>query len=103
MEMGFTKSLKLFHFFTNGKTIQKLISFKITSIVIDSETTLFFSGTPPAEIDQRYLFNLKNGLCKFYLIGMGLKEQILALSNVQKTVGQAGSLEKVRVFAKLVG
>lgn len=88
MEMGFARHLKLFEFFTNGQVIQRYISFKITNIVVDSETALFFSGVPPAEIDQRYLFYIKSGLCKFFQGGLGRPEQIFALSNMQKTVGQ---------------
>ena len=88
LEIGFTKHLAVFDFFTNGKTIQRLISFKISSIVVDSETMITFADTPPSEIDQRFMYHIKKGLCKFFQIRSGLQEQVIALSNLKKTVGQ---------------
>lgn len=48
--MGFVKKLKLIQYFSNFELIEKLVSMKITSFIIDSDTTLFTAGTPPAAI-----------------------------------------------------
>lgn len=43
------------------------MSMKISSMIIDSDTTLFRAGTPPADIEQRYLYHFKDGLAKFFI------------------------------------
>jgi hypothetical protein len=48
--MGFVKNLKLIQYFSHSELIEKLVSIKITSVIIDSDTTLFTAGTPPAAI-----------------------------------------------------
>lgn len=65
--MGFVKNLKLMRFFSNGELLIRLMSLKISTIVIDADTTLFSAGSPPADIDQRYLYHFKDGLAKFFI------------------------------------
>lgn len=65
--MGFVKNLTLIRFFSKHYLIEKLMSMKISSMIIDSDTTLFKAGTPPADIEQRYLYHFKDGLAKFFI------------------------------------
>lgn len=87
--MGFINrsKLKLLSFFPNNELLVRLVSLKISSIVIDNGTNLFKSGTPPIDIEQRYLYHFKDGLAKFYK-EVNNEEYTLALSNAKKTIGQ---------------
>lgn len=85
--MQFVKNLKLLTFFSNHDLLLRLISLKVTSNIIDSDRILFTVGVPPASIEQRYLYHFKDGLAKFF-IQNGKEEYTIALSNIQRTVGQ---------------
>ena len=64
--MGFARNLRFFQFLTHGQLIQRMISFKISSVVVDSETIITFAGQSPSQTDLRYIFHIKSGLCKFF-------------------------------------
>ena len=65
--MQFIKNLKLFNFFEQQGLLIKILSFKVTSTVIDSDRTLFKAGSAPIDMEQRYMYYFKDGLAKFYI------------------------------------
>lgn len=89
IEIGFVNktNFKLLAFFPNRELLIRLISMKINSIVIDNGTSLILAGATPGDLEQRYIYHFKDGLAKFYL-EFHKEEYTLALSNVQRTIGQ---------------
>jgi hypothetical protein len=87
IEMEFIKNLRLFTFFSHSQLLLKILSFKVTTSVIDTDRTLFIAGTPPVDMNQRFLYYFKDGLAKFY-IQNNKSEYTISMSNFQRTVGQ---------------
>jgi hypothetical protein len=85
--MQFIKKLKLFTLFSSSELLLKILSYKVTSHVIDSDRIIFKAGTLPIDIEQRYLYYFKEGLAKFY-IQNNKSEYTISMSNLQKAVGQ---------------
>lgn len=46
--------------------IQKLISLKIVSNIVDPGATIFEVGAPDDTLGEDFIYYIKNGLAKFY-------------------------------------
>lgn len=67
--------------------LQKIISFKIISTVVDPDATIFEIGSPLDTVGEGYIIYIKNGLAKYYF-PFDKKNNIISLSNTQKLMGE---------------
>lgn len=66
--MEFIQRLRVLQFFSNKNLLIRVLSLKVSTMVIDSGTTLFLEGKAEKNtLDQKYIFHFKDGLAKYYV------------------------------------